>query len=330
LTEGSRNALRWDGAPGHYEVYYLTLTDPRSGVGAWIRYTMLAPLTGAGTCSLWFLIMDPAAGPTARKQTFPVTELHCEAEPFRLRLGGATLEDQAAQGGLEDAEWTLRWDRGRGYDPVRPALRRFATTILTLPHGDIALSGTIRVGDRELELDGARGGQAHLWGRAHAESWAWARCGDFRDLDGKPVADTFLDGVSVRVRRFGREVGPATPIVGRIAGEDFHSTSPVKLLANNSAFGLMRWRFESVGGARKIVGEVDADPKLLAGVTYHDPDGRPAYCYNTEVASMRLHLYRRSKPGPGWRYEQTLDGAGRAHFEYAQREPVSGVELLLR
>ena len=42
------NALRWDGAPGHYEVYYLTLTDPASGVGLWIRYTMVAPLAETG------------------------------------------------------------------------------------------------------------------------------------------------------------------------------------------------------------------------------------------------------------------------------------------
>ncbi len=42
------NELQWHGDPGHYEVYYLTLTDPRSGVGLWIRYTMVAPLARHG------------------------------------------------------------------------------------------------------------------------------------------------------------------------------------------------------------------------------------------------------------------------------------------
>ena len=37
------NALQWDGEPGHYEVYYLTTTDPQTGTGLWIRSTMLAP-----------------------------------------------------------------------------------------------------------------------------------------------------------------------------------------------------------------------------------------------------------------------------------------------
>jgi hypothetical protein len=324
------NTLRWDGKPGHYEVYYLTLTDPASGVGAWIRYTMLAPDAGETSCSLWFLTMDPQAGITARKASFPIGELRADTEPFRLTVAGATLDDDGAAGTFEDAEWALRWDRGRGYEPVHPALRRFASTILTLPHGDVLISGRIRYAGRELELDRVRGGQAHLWGTRHAESWAWARCGDFRDGDGEPVPDTFVDGVSARVRRFGREVGPATPVVGRLAGEDFYSNSAVRVLANSSAFGLTRWRFEAVDGARKLVGEVDADPRLLAGVTYHDPDGRPAYCYNSETASMRLHVYRRAGRGQGWRHERTLDGSGRAHFEYAQRQQDASVELALR
>ena len=76
------NELQWQGGPGHYEVYYLTLTDPATGVGLWIRYTMVAPLERAGeqaTCSLWFLAMDPRAGPPptfARKATLPIDQLH--------------------------------------------------------------------------------------------------------------------------------------------------------------------------------------------------------------------------------------------------------------
>ena len=54
------NVLQWDGTPGHYEVYYLSATDPASGIGLWIRYTMVAPLDGDATCSLWFMAMDPA------------------------------------------------------------------------------------------------------------------------------------------------------------------------------------------------------------------------------------------------------------------------------
>jgi hypothetical protein len=144
------------------------------------------------------------------------------------------------------------------------------------------------------------------------------------------VPDTFVDGVSVRVRRFGRELGPATPVVGRVAGEDFESTSPLRVLRNPSSFSVAGWRFEALADSRKLIGEVQADRGLLAGVTYHDPDGRPAYCYNTEAASMRLSVYRRAGTGRGWQHEQTLVGPGCGHFEYAERQPVAGLELLLR
>jgi hypothetical protein len=133
--------------------------------------------------------------------------------------------------------------------------------------------------------------------------------------------------VSVFVAGLGHDVGPSTPVVGRVDGSDFRSTSPLRVLTNASAFALTGWRFEAVAGDRKLVGQVDAERERLAGVTYHDPDGEPAYCYNTETASMRLHVYERARQVGGWAHTNTLISSGRAHFEYAQRSPVPGRKL---
>ncbi len=331
------NAFQWNGEPGHYEVYYLTLTDPVTGVGVWIRYTMVAPLAGVGepaTCALWFLAMDPRPGrpPTfGRKVTLPIEQLKADRAPFQLHVGASTLSDGRMAGVFEDVEWDLRWTPAEhGYEHVHPVLRRakVAQTVLVLPHADVAIDGTLSFAGERLALDGARGGQAHLWGSKHASSWAWVHCNDFATLDGEPVPGVFVDGVSVIVQRFGRAVGPNTPVVARVDGHDFASTSPVRVLGNDSTFSLTGWRFEAVDGARKLVGEVDADRSQLAGVTYHDPDGELAYCYNGETASMRLHLYERACQVGGWAHRQTLVAPGRAHFEYAQRTPVPDLPLL--
>ena len=44
MTMRALNDLRWDGATGHYEVWFLTLTDRGSGLGIWIRFALHAPL----------------------------------------------------------------------------------------------------------------------------------------------------------------------------------------------------------------------------------------------------------------------------------------------
>ena len=205
-----------------------------------------------------------------------------------------------------------------------------AKTILVLAHPDLAITGTVRFAEHEFTLDGARGGQAHLWGSKHAARWTWAHANDLRGLDGAPRPGTYVDGVSVYVPRFGRELGPSTPIVGRFGADDFRATGPLQVVRSPSNFGLTTWRFEAREGKRKVVGEVDAPRDSLVGVTYHDPDGDLAYCYNSEVASMRLFVWDRTAPGRfGWMLRDTLVADGTAHFEYAQRTPVDGVQLLV-
>lgn len=332
------NALRWTGQPGHYEVYYLTLTDPGTGVGAWIRYTMLAPLPGRDqdpTCSLWFLMMDPAPETRepvlARKATFGIEQLHAADNPFRLDLAGASLTDDGMRGAFADAWWELRWaSASRPHRPVHRNLERLglAQTVLVLPHADVALEGSLGVAGRRIDLDGARGGQAHLWGSRHATSWAWAHCNDLLTEGGEPAPAIFFDGVSVILTRFGRDVGPSTPIVGRFGQRELRSTSPLRILRNRSRFTVEGWEFEARDRWLKVIGAVSARREQLAGVTYHDPDGEEAYCYNTETASVRLEVFGRRPGLRSWRPEATYVSAGRCHFEYAQRSPVPGLELL--
>jgi hypothetical protein len=325
------NALQWDGTPGQYEVHYLSATDPATGIGLWIRYTMVAPLSAAATCSLWFMAMDPAGDVRiGRKESFPIDRLVAQADPFRLSIGDSELTDRGMAGGFGDVRWELSWtpaDPAHPYEHVHPLLRRgrIAKTVLTLPHADLAIDGTVAFGDRELTLEGARGGQAHLWGSKHANRWAWAHCNDFEGHEG-----AFVDGVSVFVPRFGREIGPSTPVVGRFLDDDFVANGPLAVMRAPSTFGLSSWHFEAVAGKRRIVCEVDAPRASLVGVTYHDPDGDLAYCYNSEAATMRVSIFDKAWPGRfPWIQRDTLESPGRAHFEYAQREPVPGIDLLV-
>lgn len=336
------NAIQWTGDRGHYEVWYLTFTDPRTGVGFWIRYTMVAPLAETGaeaTCSLWLMAMDPAdpARNVGQKVSFPISRMSVAAEPFEVRIGDAVLTDDGMRGSLEQdgssSEWELEWEsRLPAYGHVHPLLRRakIAKTVLFLPHPEVVLRGFVRVGARRLDVDGAVGGQAHLWGSKHAARWAWVHCNDFVGSDGGARQGDFVDGVSVFVPRFGREIGPNTPVVARIGGHDVLSTGPLAVTRNPSEFGLDHWRFEGRAGSRKLTGEVSARPEDLVGVTYHDPDGELAYCYNTEVADMRLDVWERAGGRSQWRQADTLRSDGRAHFEYAQRAPIDGVPLLVR
>jgi hypothetical protein len=327
------NDLQWNGEPGHYEVYYLTFTDPKSRIGFWIRYTMVAPLSEVAdqaTCSLWFCAMDPG-DPNRNvgvKSSLPVAALTAVNDPFELRIGDARLSDDGTAGAVESDgsryAWELEWEPSLpAYGHVHPLLRaaRLAKTVLFLPHPDLEVNGTVWLGERRVDVSGARGAQAHLWGSKHASRWAWAHCNDFA---GAP-AGTFVDGVSVFVPRFGRELGPSTPVVGRIGGADLASTGLLAVQRNRSDFGLTSWRFEAKGRGLRVAATVSARVEDLVGVTYHDPDGDLAYCYNTEVADMSLEVFRRRSGG--WTRSDELRSERRAHFEYAQRTPVEGIPL---
>src|SRR3954451_341872 len=105
------NAMRWDGRPGHYEVWYATLTDPRTATGVWLRYALRAPLVAGeqAECALWLAAMTPGGERYARRATFPVGELEEDDDPFRICLAAPALPARGAAGAAGDGTWELSW-----------------------------------------------------------------------------------------------------------------------------------------------------------------------------------------------------------------------------
>jgi hypothetical protein len=227
--------------------------------------------------------------------------------------------------------WELRWIPGDEPGlPVHPLVERarLARTMYVIPQPRIAIEGSVSFAGRTVELDGAHGAQAHLWGSRHANSWGWAHAADLETLGGAPAPGDWLDSISITAPRFGRDIGPTTSVVGRLLGEPFSATSPAQVLRSKASTRLTSYRVSARRRARRVEIEVDAARDALIGVVYDDPDGDRLHCWNSEVADLRCHVWDRAgRANGGWRLRETLVAPARACFEYAQRAPIAGLAI---
>jgi hypothetical protein len=316
------NACVWQGQPGHYEVWYLTFNHRPSRTGFWIRYTMEAPCSGRGDphAQLWFAHFD-AADPRrnfALHRKLPIASMRARAAPFEVRIGDATLTHGSARGSLEGAGHAARWDLG--WTPARrthlflPGFLhrspRVSTKVLS-PNLDVALHGRVEVDGRALALEAERGGQTHLWGRKHANAWAWGHCNAF---EGRP--GTALEALTVRARPL---APPLTFLTLVLDGEALRVPGPADLVLARGRMGTARYEFGARASDVRIEGGYSCRPEDMVVAEYADPDGEPSYCANTEVADLWLRVHRRSGWLGRWVEQARIAAPRCGHFEVGGR-----------
>lgn len=317
-TEGD-NAPAWDGRrAGHYEVWYLTFNGHASRVGFWIRYTLEAPHAGAAHGRVWFAAFDgetAGAAPIALNRAHDASRVSLAASPFAVAIGPSTLRHDGAQGVVEGgghrAAWDLHWEPCAETLRHLPALvyrTRFAGTRVLSPNPRIAVSGTVEVDGRRFDLEGEPGGQSHVWGRRHADAWAWGRCSAFDD-----GADAFVEALTVRVRRAGVLLPALTFLTVEIDGERHDFTGFRSALRARGRFATGRYVFSAESRDMRVVGAFEGAPDRMVQARYADPDGTPRFCANTEVGDLTLTVQRRTA-GAAW-HERRLTARGTAHFE---------------
>ncbi len=296
------NDVRWPrDRDGHYESFYVKANAPDRRLGLWIKHNLMAP---AGSDAppfgeSWAVLMDGDAGEhLVAKRVVPADEVELSPPGGIVRLGPALLTDSRAEGEIPDergrlsAAWAV--DLAGDEPPLLhlPAAWMYTAAFprkkMLTPRPFLELSGTFRVGDREVDLGGWTGLQGHNWGRAHAVDYAYANANRFHQRH-----DARFDGFSARIALGSVTTPRLTACVLRLGDTEFAFNKARRWLGSGR-YPFPRWSFQLHGDrGHRLSGALEATPAEFVGLAYADPTGTMADCLNTKFARGELVLERR-------------------------------------
>jgi hypothetical protein len=293
---------------GHYESFYVKASHPVEPLALWIRYTVHKAPGAAPVGSLWSTFFDDRAkAPLAAKETFPAPRRH---ETASLCVGDSCISPVTASGAALGHEWDLAWtgDAGPVFHLPRPWMYelRLPRTKVCSPFPEISVTGSLRVGGRDIDVDGWPGMMGHNWGTQHAERWVW--------LSAWFSKGSWLDVACGRIR-----LGSwTTPWIanGAISLDGVRRRVGGLTTVRDTVIEDRTFECDFVlPGERVVSGHVERAPRTTVAWIYADPDGPPHHALNCSLAAMTI----------------TVDGrtlvTDRAVYETGVRETDHGVPV---
>ncbi|HSB10316.1 MAG TPA: tocopherol cyclase family protein [Blastocatellia bacterium] len=328
----SDNDCRWDGQSSpHYEVWFLTLNHRASQRGFWFRYTIDSPSGSESrpTAGLWAAVFSRTAPDRniGIRRDFPIDQLALEGKrEFSVRIADSLLSTSRASGAVHSADHNIEWDLSfepcaSTYHHASPALVRLArpSSFVCSPNLDAKFSGAIAVDGDRITVEEEPGCQSHLWGRKHVDDWVWVHSNAFDKHPG-----TVFEGLAARTRRAGRAMPPIQSLYLRHRGEEQRFIR-IRLAEQwQRKLGMGYWSFSAMNTNVYIEGAAQCRLRDMLQAEYIDPDGEPLYCVNSEVANLKIRLFRRTH-GVRWRHIETIKAYASAHLEHASRAGDPGV-----
>jgi len=286
------------GRPGR-EVWYGFATVPERRLALWYRYTLLSTTDGHQEARCWVGVTDGQGDHSAfGTRSLALHSVDLLRAPFGLDIGSANgIRNDAVFGAIETERGKVEWDLHHDPDTLTftPLRSRTVTDLASRFLGtgkhwsenqSIEVSGTVCIGDEEIELDGAPGHQGHTVGRSSPKRWQWVHCNDF-GVDGLAIEALNLGGkLSICLRT------PDGPYLlnklGDVAGPWANETLEVSP-------GV--WEFKATGSRAQLQCRLEADPSHWQYVAYKCPDGTTRY--NAHCSLTRLLLRSRTWEN-GW------------------------------
>ena len=309
---------------GHYESFYIKACRPGGGEALWIRHTVHKRPDEEPTASLWLTQFDAdESSPRATKATYPATDLSVPTGAY-IKVGDAILDESAARGSIAEDNLAASWDltftdehEAFHHLPYERMYRgKLPRTKLLSPYPGARFSGTAKVGDKEISLDGWPGMIGHNWGAEHAERWIWIHAADLGGNKGD-----YLDVAAGRIK-----LGPwTTPWIGNgvivLDGEQYRLGGLDRIYGLNLDEVENGLEFEVPGKGINAKGKISAPAKDFVGWVYADPRGPEHNVINCSIADLELKVER-----AGERHAR-LEVPGGAAYELGMRETDHGFPL---
>lgn len=320
MTDGAiEEALRprWRGRAGRLEVWYTTVTDPRTGTGIWLHHELVAPAGGGQAFGHgWVAVFPPGGGATLARFGPEPWARRPSRDGAAFRTATTAMSPRRLRGQAGEMGWDLRVDGAVVSSAPLYTFPRWAWEREVLPGAQIVpqptarFSGTVRHDGTDLVLAGAPGATAHIYGHGNARRWAWLHA----DLGNGDV----LEVVAAAPMRRGLRWLPAVPFVQlRAGGSDWPARPLLAAARLRARIGLPTWTVQGRLGDRRLEISVTQPADATVTVDYADPDGTPAACHNSERADALVTVLRRA--GGRWRTERQWRLDGIAHAEVGIR-----------
>ncbi len=325
----SANLCQWRGQSPHYEVWYLTFTEPDQGVGIWIRYTLTVPRQRMdGYSAVWFSFFD-AQHP---ENSWGLRQA-CPLDTYRAHPSGGIATDYGAFEGRRltgrlhspdhHAEWELEIEEGAipVYRPLPDWAYRspFVPSRLTNVALSASVSGKVVIDGRTYSFSRAPGCQSHHWGRHLPKRWVWCHCSAFSTsrlplFEGLTLYLPLLPPLSV----IGLWLpdGGQTPV--HIPVRSLREALRVETTAE-----FPRWSTRFIKGSHRYTLSVSAPPERFLRAIYDNPTGGQVFCHNTEIADAELRVEH--KPSGAWQTVACWQAPHSAFLEFGTPTPIPEV-----
>ncbi len=297
------NAPQWQGKTPFQEVWYSTLND-NEGRGYWFRYTLLAPKNSKSppVAAVWAFIFDPQNIRILNfKKTFAMSD--CAFTPKEIRLGSENhFKEGNLSGNIDNKiKWNLSYEKNTHAIQLLPQWLRvlpFVKTHFVIPHQDTVFNGKVEIGSMSLNIQNAKGTQAHVWGKKHAYQWVWGHCNHFEQK-----------GFSFEI--LAAKPSPISPYITfgylKTPSSQYFFQNPflnrLQLENNRCKFILQKKGIE-------LEGSISFEKQNLIRVAYTDILEKSFDCFNTEIGSLCLSF----SDGP-----DPLISKNSTHFEFTSR-----------
>jgi hypothetical protein len=300
---------RWSSQAGRLEVWYDTLTDPRTGTGLWLHHEICAPTDGTEAYGQgWLALFPPDAAPEiARFGPEPLG-----TSPW-FTAGDVVAEPGRRHGSADGATWDLTYSNDQLPLFTFPRAvweHELFPSAQIVPAPKASFSGRVTLGDHVLELERAPGGAAHIYGQGNAQRWGWLHA-DLGDGDVLEIV------AAVSRRAVLRHLPPLAFVRLRHNASDWPRFGLLAALTSSAHLDLPEWDVTVRSRHQRLRVHVVQPVERTVVVAYADPDGAPASCRNCEVADAHIVL-ERHRAG-AWVIEGEWSLEATAHAEIGTR-----------